>query len=455
MKRIGFLTAVGFACIGLCALFSCSADIGENAGAISKVEYEMGRLASVAELDAIATRGDDSIVDWQLSREFAELRLESSISAGEYPADAELWEIPIAIYDAEGNIEFYEFRVVSKGKVIAYITGTATKKYNCPILYQSLCDGCADEIAELYDSGRLSADELPRKVDNGYPRYVFGVMQETRGAAGGFDSFVNPKTGNEIEKDDITYVASYEELIEKYPELFSAEIDDEKMRALIAADNENGRKFWQMAVANKGHIADFATRGGSKRTALEEKNIEKAILVMEKEGYSHMTDYGACGPVAAGFVLDYLQANYSVHPSWKKLTTKQDKRKALYDKMNTGGNWIAGIVDFIGEDGDSVTLPSDIGKAISHYSDYEVSLSGYAYPKSAINDNLPGISLRTFGEGGMHYRVVVAYDQDGWWAFSWPYMKILDLVDCADRQWGSWEAYIPVQHLLCWNVSRK
>lgn len=51
---------------------------------------------------------------------------------------------------------------------------------------------------------------LPRIVDNGYPNVVFGVIQED----------------------------SVEELIANY--------------------KKEGEKFWELAVANKGHIGDFA-----------------------------------------------------------------------------------------------------------------------------------------------------------------------------------------------------
>ena len=70
-------------------------------------------------------------------------------------------------------------------------------------------------------------------------------------------------------------------------------------------------------------------------------------------------------------------------------------------------------------------------------------------------NNFPGISLRTFGSGGMHYRPVIAYKNNGWGPFSWPSFKILDLVDCDDKEKGMWETYVPVHHLMNWNIVKK
>ena len=55
----------------------------------------------------------------------------------------------------------------------------------------------------------------------------------------------------------------------------------------------------------------------------------------------------------------------------------------------------------------------------------------------------------------MHYRAVIAYKNNGWGPFSWPSFKILDLVDCDDKEKGMWETYIPVHHLMNWNIVKK
>lgn len=453
MKRILILSCIAST---LLAFGSCSSNVLNSEEKENKFVWEMSKLASENELDLYSARGDDDIVDWQLSKEFAELWMQESVEAGEYPEDSELWDIPVAVYDTEGNIKFYEFRVVSNNQVVAAIVGAANKSYGCPIVYESLCNGYADEITELYNSGKLSEDELPRIVDDGYPNVVFGVVNETKGGSIDFDSYLS-KDGETVCEDDITFVLTYDEVCEKYPEYVSDGIDDEKMQSFIKSYKENGEAFWEMAVEMKGHIADFAVRGKAKseRTELDGGNI-KNILDKDKNGKpTHICNYIACGSVAAGFVLDYIQANgFQVLTTWSSFDY-YEKKDALYKTMNTGNGLVAGAVSLCGQDGGSVTMPANIGNAIWCYSGYKVSESSYAYPKESINNNLPGISLRLFGTGGCHYRPVIGYKKNGWWAFSWPSFKILDLVDCSDKINGSWESYIPVHHFKNWNVVKK
>ncbi len=420
----------------------------------SKIEWEMSKLTSESELDQYSLRGDDSSVDWQLSKEFAQLWLEDSIEANEYPLDSELWTIPIAIYETDGKIKFYEFRIVSNGQVVGAIVGAAEKSYGCPIVYESKCNGYADEITNLYNNGKLLENELPRIVDDGYPNVVFGIIKETKGVANEFSSYLTTD-GNYIEESNITSVADYEEVSKKYSEYFLDDTDDEKMQALINDYEKNAEVFWQMAVEKKGHIADFATRGKAKseRTELDRSYIDKTLFKRKDE--IHIFNYKACSPVAAGFVLDYIQKNSISDVSlWSKLSEAQ-KEAELYSKMRTGKGLVAGVVKLCGQDGGSVTMPNNLAGAINYYSRYTLKASQFVYPKKSINDNLPGISLRVFGDGGCHYRPVIGYKRNGWGPFCWPSFKILDLADCTDKINGSWETYIPVYHYKNWDVVRK
>lgn len=422
----------------------------------SKIEWEMSKLTSESELDQHSLRGDDNCVDWQLSKEFAQLWLEDSIEANEYPLDSELWNIPVAIYGTNGKIKFYEFRIVSEGQIVGVIVGAAEKSYGCPIVYETKCNGYADEISNLYNNGKLLEDELPRIIDDGYPNVVFGVIKETKGAANEFSSYLTTD-GNYIEESDITSIAGYEEVSKKYSEYFLDDTDDKKMQALINDYEKNAEVFWQMAVEKKGHIADFATRGKAKseRTELDRNCI---VNTLEKDIYGnliHIFNYKACGPVAAGFVLDYIQKNSISDVSvWSKLSESQ-KEAELYSKMRTGKGLVAGVVKLCGQDGGSVTMPNNLSGAINYYSRYTLKVSQFVYPKKSINDNLPGISLRVFGDGGCHYRPVIGYKRNGWGPFCWPSFKILDLADCKDKINGSWETYIPVYHYKNWDVVRK
>ena len=109
MKKSKILKLV-ILCIVELGFYSCNVE-PNNDVAYDKLSYEMSKLSSQSELDSLIKRGDDNIVNWQLSREFAELWLQESIDTGKYPNDSSLWEIPVAIYDSNENIKYYEFRV--------------------------------------------------------------------------------------------------------------------------------------------------------------------------------------------------------------------------------------------------------------------------------------------------------------------------------------------------------
>lgn len=113
----------------ICTLFSlfsfflpsCS-DTKEAATRTQNIEKEFELLSSETELNALLTRGNEGIVDWELSREIAQMQLDSFIEDGDYPETSELWELPIGIYNQNGEIRFYEFRVINDSETIAAIT---------------------------------------------------------------------------------------------------------------------------------------------------------------------------------------------------------------------------------------------------------------------------------------------------------------------------------------------
>lgn len=109
------------------------------------------------------------------------------------------------------------------------------------------------------------------------------------------------------------------------------------MRALINSYKEDGEAFWKAAVEMKGHIADFSVRGKSKseRTELDKQSIKNAQVYNLKSKKNQIYNYESCGPVAAGFVLDYIQANgFQVLTTWSFFYYYR-KKNALYKTMNT------------------------------------------------------------------------------------------------------------------------
>ncbi|HAL18716.1 MAG TPA: hypothetical protein DCO86_03740 [Spirochaetaceae bacterium] len=426
-------------------------DLGERLAA------ERRLLTDEEELDAIARSRSDA-VDWRLAEEFAWLWLDRAIRSGEYPKGSLLMDLPIPIYSADGNPVLYEFRVVCSGESIAHITAAATKEYCCPILYDSMSSGYYDGSAMAFLDSISQDCQGIRMVDNGYPNVAYGCFESADDSARlRFGSFFDTGTHRKIVKEQLRHVVSYCEFAEDNPGLALKDADMLKAKSAIDTQRDEAARFWSEAEKSRGSIASKAHLYGksdsSVRTSLDKSCIYDAFHI--NGGFWHVANYGACGAVSAGFVLDYLQANRSVHSSWKRLEEFEDKKEGLYKTMFIGYTYLGELIDAMGENGDVVTLPTDIGNAISYFSDYRLSLSLYSYPKISVNSNLPGISLRTLSSGGMHYRNVIAYRQMGWGPFCWPEFKILDLVDSSDLREGSWETFIPAYHIANWNVVRK
>lgn len=121
MKKIHLTVLIGV--LAVCFV-SCSDQQVENQKTTtsSNIEKEFELLSSETELNALLTRGNEGIVDWELSREIAQMQLDSFIEDGDYPETSELWELPIGIYNQNGEIRFYEFRVINDSETIAAIT---------------------------------------------------------------------------------------------------------------------------------------------------------------------------------------------------------------------------------------------------------------------------------------------------------------------------------------------
>ncbi|MCR5494307.1 MAG: hypothetical protein K6F15_01590 [Treponema sp.] len=84
------------------------------------------------------------------------------------------------------------------------------------------------------------------------------------------------------------------------------------------------------------------------------------------------------------------------------------------------------------------------------------ALSGCKDSKS--NDNLLLLKQELVSklQGGFHYRNVIGYKQDGFWIFTWKYIKVLDgnRVD-ANNINGTWEAQIPLYQIAVFNTARR
>ena len=421
----------------------------------TSLRREMELLASEHDLNAMLSRGGEGIVDWQLSREFAQLALEDFISAGDFPTSATLWEIPIAIYDAEGTVRYYEFRVMDGERVVAAIAGNAREDLGGPIARVFPMDGYMDELSQLYLTGELDKDDIPRIVDDDYPSHAVASVSVSRGGSVEFQRVLDPATGEDA--GELARVLTAEEMLEQHPEL-ARQLDTAAMEAELAAWREETAQLWSMAKANKGSLGSMAFRGRSRsepRKSVDESRIRAAdnygiSVAKQDRKYRYPIRNGitylACGSTSAGFLLDFIHGNGLQNLSaWNNLSWSS-RVDALESKM---GIVTSGVFK-------GATWPWNLGNAVASYSNYKVTLALGVVPNTCINNNLPGINLRGVSglsqlTDGLHYRNVVAYDEKGWWIFKWSYIKIHD----GNNIDGGWETYNPFYHFFSFNLMHK
>ncbi|MCI5609714.1 MAG: hypothetical protein MR937_01390 [Spirochaetia bacterium] len=449
MKKIHLTVLIGV--LAVCFV-SCSDQQVENQKTTtsSNIEKEFELLSSETELNALLTRGNEGIVDWELSREIAQMQLDSFIEDGDYPETSELWELPIGIYNQNGEIRFYEFRVINDSETIAAITINAQENLGGPIAYVFSMKGYFDTLMELYNNGALSENEIPRIVDDVYPNYAIAASQITKNGNISFEKLISPENGEAVK--ELNTLMTTEEFIKENPDVFTEEEKSEKLEEISNYRQETA-DFWKSAKENKGNLGNMVFRGGSKKQRKEvdsrkiQNAIDKCAEITKKrnsKSYSRPVGYGACGATASGFILDYFDANFENVPNWNKIKSYDERIDALRSALSI-------------RDNSSITWPWNLTGAVSKYSNYKIESCSF-WPKASINNDIPGINLRALKftswddfKGGFHYRNVIAYKEEGWWIFKWKYIKILDGNNCEN----GWEAYNPFWHVSSYNVVRK
>ena len=449
MKKIHLTVLIGV--LAVCFV-SCSDQQVENQKTTtsSNIEKEFELLSSETELNALLTRGNEGIVDWELSREIAQMQLDSFIEDGDYPETSELWELPIGIYNQNGEIRFYEFRVINDSETIAAITINAQENLGGPIAYVFSMKGYFDTLMELYNNGALSENEIPRIVDDVYPNYAIAASQITKNGNISFEKLISPENGEAVK--ELNTLMTTEEFIKENPDVFTEEEKSEKLEEISNYRQETA-DFWKSAKENKGNLGNMVFRGGSKKQRKEvdsrkiQNAIDKCAEITKKrnsKSYSRPVGYGACGATASGFILDYFDANFENVPNWNKIKSYDERTDALRSALSI-------------RDNSSITWPWNLTGAVSKYSNYKIESCSF-WPKASINNDIPGINLRALKftswddfKGGFHYRNVIAYKEEGWWIFKWKYIKILDGNNCEN----GWEAYNPFWHVSSYNVVRK
>lgn len=434
MKKIHLTVLIGV--LAVCFV-SCSDQQVENQKTTtsSNIEKEFELLSSETELNALLTRGNEGIVDWELSREIAQMQLDSFIEDGDYPETSELWELPIGIYNQNGEIRFYEFRVINDSETIAAITINAQENLGGPIAYVFSMKGYFDTLMELYNNGALSENEIPRIVDDVYPNYAIAASQITKNGNISFEKLISPENGEAVK--ELNTLMTTEEFIKENPDVFTEEEKSEKLEEISNYRQETA-DFWKSAKENKGNLGNMVFRGGSKKQRKEvdsrkiQNAIDKCAEITKKrnsKSYSRPVGYGACGATASGFILDYFDANFENVPNWNKIKSYDERIDALRSALSI-------------RDNSSITWPWNLTGAVSKYSNYKIESCSF-WPKASINNDIPGINLRALKftswddfKGGFHYRNVIAYKEEGWWIFKWKYIKILDGNNCENGRWS-------------------
>lgn len=440
MKIKMVLTSLLILLVLSCENVLTSKNPGSLVSNVQKTDIEL--LTSEADLNYLLSRSNEGVVDWVLSREFAQLALDEFILDGEYPETSILWDIPIGIFDEDGMIRYYEFRIMDQGKTLGAIVGNAREDLGGPISFAFTMDGYSDELDELYSSGVLNSEDIPRIVDNDYPKYAVAKVQKSRSGDVKLGQMYDPETGSEISEVEVVLTA--EELMEQNPDFFE-EDHKEATKVIIEDYKEEISSLWDMAKANKGNLAGFTFRGKKKspRKSVDSSRISKTNSYAKTKSGRAKTSYYWCGPTSAGFMLDFIHANgIQTLTNWNKLNYDQ-RVDTLESHMNV---WKPG-------ENAGITWPWELDKGIRAYSSYKLTLALGVIPDTSIKSNLPGINLRGLKKlpGGFHYRNVIAYNRKGWWIFKWSYIKIHD----GNNIDGGWETYNPFYHLTSWNLTRK
>ena len=385
MKKIHLTVLIGV--LAVCFV-SCSDQQVENQKTTtsSNIEKEFELLSSETELNALLTRGNEGIVDWELSREIAQMQLDSFIEDGDYPETSELWELPIGIYNQNGEIRFYEFRVINDSETIAAITINAQENLGGPIAYVFSMKGYFDTLMELYNNGALSENEIPRIVDDVYPNYAIAASQITKNGNISFEKLISPENGEAVK--ELNTLMTTEEFIKENPDVFTEEEKSEKLEEISNYRQETA-DFWKSAKENKGNLGNMVFRGGSKKQRKEvdsrkiQNAIDKCAEITKKrnsKSYSRPVGYGACGATASGFILDYFDANFENVPNWNKIKSYDERIDALRSALSI-------------RDNSSITWPWNLTGAVSKYSNYKIESCSF-WPKASINNDIPGINLR-------------------------------------------------------------
>ena len=473
--KIAFVSIVASAMLLLitgCDPFGSQHDLDDGLELISNHENLENLLYSTEdELDALYSRAPGDIVDWKLAREFAEIAFEEMISDGSFPVDANLRDLPITVYNSEGILKYYEFRVNSiENTPIGAITTVARETDGYPIAFRLLFPSSySDSLETLFNQGVITEDDLLRVVTNDYPEYAIGVFSATR-SNDQIESILDPITGSELSKEEVKEPLGLDDLIQEIPAMateLSQEIDEMNTYKQEIAD------FWKEANTRKGSLRDSVTRKTYETNYVPGYSSVKNNYWFPSDLVSQKYSFW-CGPSSVNFVLGYMNYRGLVSYNPRSSTDYLSMESALerldwgpvmpwkiqsgvtkfatnYKVVSTGWNLGSLTTLFVSLfTGDPI--PAVIGMVYDNINVWD------AIKKSVNSDQIPGISLRgiRWGAWQPHYRNVAGYRVTGWdFLFIHYRQNEMYIHDQNQHDHGMWESYNPIYHWQYFRITKK
>jgi len=194
--KIGFFSGI---ILFACTACSLKSNVSSVNGKVTSNTVTTTTTVAQSELDAIAT--NSAYVNWRVARTFSLVELEARRRDSGWQG-AKLSALPIVIYDAYGNPEYYEYRVTKGGVDIAAITCVAKKTHGGPIAYV---------LPTAPDYSSLSVSSSRRLIANGYPRVAVATVK--RAGIRVKDAEDVTGTNVDVEEDPLEYALQNPELL--------------------------------------------------------------------------------------------------------------------------------------------------------------------------------------------------------------------------------------------------
>lgn len=369
--------------VGLVFFASCSQDI-----ALINQESDSSIYASVEELDQIS-EDSDVYAKWRVSRVLAKIELEDFREDNNWD-NATLSERPVIIYSQDFTPKYFEFHVISGGKLVGAISCAAKKEIGSPVQYVM-------EYVNAYEEVNNRGVSNVKIVDNNYPSSFSYGDENTR-------SIYNPVNNEQLQPESLETPLALDLL---------KNADEEELKRL----NINSEEEYQLALNNLQNIHDHNDAVWKEIEEYEnlilsytEKEISEFFVDEETRGSYDKIHYVAecynyrnsisvsgrkwCGP----YVLAFLSMSYGFYPdSGKGSNLSTSVYKSFESKTGTGPVYW-----------------DTLNSALKSYTSLRLYVKHHHDWKTAANyirrNKMPLISLRSssgFNRISWHYRAII------------------------------------------------